>query len=232
MPTTPRERARTETMAQIVRIGRAHLDRDGAAALSLRAVARDLGVVSSAVYRYVASREELLTLLIVDAYDELGDAVDAAIAAAGDDPSGQFRAAAGAIRDWALAERPRYALLFGTPVAGYDAPAEQTSGPGTRVIVALAHIWERANTRGVRTPTEARPELPASLRGDIERIRQEYRLEAEDDLILRGLHSWAALFGLVSWEVFDQYGAGTISDPAALFDYQLDLLAATLGLPA
>ena len=79
MATTPRERARAQTLADITRIGRDHLAADGAAALSLRAVARDLGVVSSAVYRYVKSRDELLTLLVVDAYNELGDAVDAAV---------------------------------------------------------------------------------------------------------------------------------------------------------
>ena len=76
----PRERARAQTVADIVRLGREHLALHGAAALSLRAVARDLGVVSSAVYRYVESREELLTLLLIDAYGELGDEVDAAVA--------------------------------------------------------------------------------------------------------------------------------------------------------
>ena len=76
---TPRERARAQTVADIIRLGREHLALHGAAALSLRAVARDLGVVSSAVYRYVESREELLTLLLVDAYNELGDEVDAAV---------------------------------------------------------------------------------------------------------------------------------------------------------
>src|ERR687897_2150882 len=77
---SPRARARVRTIRDIVRIGREHLATEGAAALSLRAVARDLGLVSSAVYRYVASRDELLTLLVVDGYDELGDAVDAALA--------------------------------------------------------------------------------------------------------------------------------------------------------
>ena len=80
-PPTPRERARARTIEDIVRLGREHLALHGAAALSLRAVARDLGVVSSAVYRYVENREELLTLLLVDAYNELGDEVDAAVAA-------------------------------------------------------------------------------------------------------------------------------------------------------
>src|SRR4249919_2355012 len=76
---TPRERARAQTVADIVRLGREHLALHGAAALSLRAVARDLGVVSSAVYRYVESREELLTLLVVDGYNALGDSVDTAL---------------------------------------------------------------------------------------------------------------------------------------------------------
>ena len=75
---TPRQRARAQTLQDITRIGRTHLATEGAAALSVRAVARDLGVVSSAIYRYVRSRDDLLTLLVVDGYNELGDAVDAA----------------------------------------------------------------------------------------------------------------------------------------------------------
>ena len=118
-------------MRDIVRIGRAHLATDGAAALSLRAVARDLGVVSSAVYRYVASRDELLTLLVVDGYDELGDAVDAALAQVDRaDHAGRMVAIGRAVRAWALAEPATYALLFGSPVPGYEAPAERTTGPG------------------------------------------------------------------------------------------------------
>src|SRR5687768_5644222 len=91
IPRTPRERARAQTVSDIVRLGREHLATHGAAALSLRAVARDLGVVSSAVYRYVANRDELLTLLVVDAYSELGDAVDVAVSAGLDaDFAGRF----------------------------------------------------------------------------------------------------------------------------------------------
>ena len=111
MPTArgARERARAEITAEIVRAGRAQLATDGAAALSLRAVARELGMVSSAVYRYVASRDELLTLLVVDAYDELAGAVEAAVARrrAGD-YQGRLLAAGHAVRDWAVAEPARY----------------------------------------------------------------------------------------------------------------------------
>ena len=75
-----RARRRDDVTRRVLEIGRRHLTEYGAAALSLRAVTRDLGMVSSAVYRYVESRDELLTLLVVDAYTELGDVVDARLA--------------------------------------------------------------------------------------------------------------------------------------------------------
>src|SRR5215475_9172589 len=76
VPRTARERARAEITREILEAGRRHLAMEGAAALSLRAIARDLGMVSSAVYRYVASRDDLLTRLIIDAYDALGAAAE------------------------------------------------------------------------------------------------------------------------------------------------------------
>src|SRR6478735_7224871 len=105
---TPRQRARAQTLEDITRIGRQHLATEGAAALSLRAVARDLGVVSSAVYRYVRSRDELLTLLVVDGYNELGDEVDAALARAPvHDFAERFRTVGRAVRGWGLREPAR-----------------------------------------------------------------------------------------------------------------------------
>src|SRR5699024_10544924 len=78
---TPRELARARTEAEILRLGREQLATGGPANLSLRAIARELGIVSSAIYRYVRSREELLTLLISDGYTSLGEEVDQAVAA-------------------------------------------------------------------------------------------------------------------------------------------------------
>ena len=162
-------------MRDIVRIGREHLATDGAAALSLRAVARDLGLVSSAVYRYVASRDELLTLLVVDGYDELGDAVDSALEAVDRaDHAGRMRAIGRAVRIWALAEPATYALLFGSPVPGYEAPAERTTEPGTRVALRLVTVWEDAWVAGaVSLPDE--PVGPRRLARDLARIRRPTR---------------------------------------------------------
>jgi AcrR family transcriptional regulator len=220
-------------MRDIVRIGRAHLATEGAAALSLRAVARDLGVVSSAVYRYVASRDELLTLLVVDGYDELGDAVDAALERVdAADHAGRLTAIGRATRAWALAEPATYALLFGSPVPGYQAPSERTTGPGTRVIGALVQVWEDAWVAGeLRAPGGPATSVPDTLHGDVERIRAAFPISAPDDLVVRGVLSWAALFGCVSFEVFGQYGPDTFAAPDALFERQLEVLADTTGLP-
>lgn len=234
MATTPRERAREQTMAEILTIGRAHLATEGAAALSLRAVARDLGVVSSAVYRYVKNRDELLTLLVVDGYQALGDAVDAAVDAVvvkkTDDFRAQFMALGWAVREWANAEPARYGLLFGSPVPGYEAPAEQTVQPGTRVVYRLVEIIEKAFIAGKIRATDQEQPLAPALAADVYRVRAELGLQSGDREILRGLTVWPALFGLVNFEVFGQYGTDTFTNSAALFDFQCGLLADNLGL--
>ncbi|MFE5836530.1 TetR/AcrR family transcriptional regulator [Arthrobacter sp. NPDC056493] len=227
---TPRERARAQTIADIVRLGRQHLAQHGAAALSLRAVARDLGVVSSAVYRYVESRDELLTLLLVDAYDELGDEVDAAVGAVADgDFRGRFAALARAVRGWALREPARYALLFGSPVPGYQAPAERTTGPGTRVVIKLVGILDAAYRAASFAAPEGRALAPA-LAADLEAIRGELHLAVPDALLARGALVWTSLFGAVSFEVFGQYGAGTFTAPDELFEHHIAVLADLAGL--
>lgn len=224
---TPRERARAQTLADITRIGRNHLAADGAAALSLRAVARDLGVVSSAVYRYVKSRDELLTLLVVDAYTELGDAVDEAVDDV-DGPVEKFRALGRAVRAWGLREPARYALLFGSPVPGYHAPAEQTTGPGTRVVVKLVSIFDDAWKAG-RLADRPSPSSLASLHENFTEVRNEMGTEMSDEFIARGVLVWASLFGAVSFDVFDQYGTDTFSSRDDLFEYQLARLTELAG---
>jgi AcrR family transcriptional regulator len=229
---TPRERARAQTLADIVRLGRQHLASDGAAALSLRAVARDLGVVSSAVYRYVQNRDELLTLLLVDAYNELGDEVDAAVERVpGDDFRGQFRALAWAVRAWALREPASYSLLFGSPVPGYRAPAERTTEPGTRVIYRLVGIFDAAFRAGaLQVPGPPGAGIPKKLRPDLQAIQEGLSLAVPEEAVARGVLVWTSLFGAVSFEVFGQYGPDTFSAPDALFEHQLDVLQGVVGL--
>lgn len=229
MPGTPRQRARERTLDDITRIGRRHLADVGAAALSLRAVARELGVVSSAVYRYVANRDDLLTLLVVDAYTELGDEVEAAVAAAGPGAADRFGALARAVRAWAVREPSRWALLYGSPVPGYAAPAERTTVQGTRVVALLARIMEDAWRAG---EVGGHGMAPGGLAADYQAIRDQFSLSAPDGLIAATIQAWSALFGAISFEVFGQYGPDTFTDMDALHNYTVDRLSVQLGLHA
>lgn len=218
-------------MADIRRIGRRHLAEHGAAALSLRAVARDLGVVSSAVYRYVPSRDALLTLLIEDAYTDLGAAVTKAEQLAPrEDFRGRWLSIAHAVRRWALAEPARYGLLYGSPVPGYAAPAERTSEPGTRVPRLVIELMAEAHAAGKVRPIRGEGVLTDRLRQDLAAIMREVGAELPDELVAALLLGWVSLFGTVSFEVFGQYGVDTISTPEALFEHQITTLAETIGL--
>ena len=219
-----RQEVRDRIEREIVEVGRRHLNTEGAAGLSLRAVARDLGMVSSAVYRYVASRNDLLTLLIVDAYAELADAVDAA----GEDASLPWRdrlmAMARAARVWATEQPARWALIYGSPVPGYRAPAEQTVGPGTRVIGALLAVVGDGVAVGDLSDPGVDP--TAGTSADFASWRAEFGFPGGDAAMLKCLVLWAALVGAISLEVFGQYGADTFSDPSEVFDGQIGLLIA------
>jgi hypothetical protein len=114
-------------------------------------------------------------------------------------------------------------------VPGYRAPAERTTGPGTRVIARLVEVWEEAWVAGAVRVDEA-PVTPRRLSRDLARIRREMGITAPDELIARGVLVWAAVFGCVSFEVFGQYGPDTFTQPQELFEHQLEVLAGTVGL--
>ena len=197
-----RERTRAEITRQILDAARRHLATEGASGLSLRAIARELGASSSAVYRYVASRDELLTRLIVAAYDALSAAAETQEAAvARDDLAGRWSAVCGAVRDWALANPNEYALIYGTPVPGYTAPPA-TIAPAARVSNVLLGIL--ADAAGRLTPAIAGDGVPPDGRKALSPARSTVGPEVPDALLQRGLMAWAALFGTVSFELFGQ----------------------------
>ena len=211
--------------ARIVEIGRRHLAEHGAAGLSLRAVTRDLGMVSSAVYRYVANRDELLTLLLVDAYTELAGAVEAALEAASEAAWDERILIGGmAFREWAVGDPSSYALLYGSPVPGYQAPAERTVEPGTRVVLALVRLVAEGVAAGEVAPAGAWPVADGPLVADLERVAAETGLAAGPDVLARAMTVWTVLVGGTSLEVFGQYGTDTFTAPEALLEHQLRLV--------
>jgi AcrR family transcriptional regulator len=200
--TNIRARVRAEMTEEIKTIARQHLATDGAN-LSLRAVARDLGVVSSAIYRYFASRDDLLTALILDAYNSLGQTVEDAERAVGrDDFAGRWMAVCDAVRGWALQRPHEYALIYGSPVPGYRAP-QDTVAAATRAVTVLGTIiQDAAVARRVRSdPAETLPEAVAE---DVRRAGSAIAPDVPDAVIARALSAWVTLFGHVSFELFGQ----------------------------
>jgi AcrR family transcriptional regulator len=222
--TTARERARADVIGEIKAEAMKQLADAGAAGLSLRAVARELGMVSSAIYRYFPSRDELLTALIVDSYRDLAAVAERDIARAGDDPREVWRAACRAIRSWARGHPHEYALLYGSPGPGYAAP-EDTIDPATAVYRALVEAVRRSGSRPARP---ARP-LPPALEADAIRVAEALELDGDPDRTLRLLGAWAQVFGLVSLELFG-HTHGVIEDHDAFFDDRVDALADDLDL--
>jgi len=229
-----RERAHADVRAEIVAAASRQLDTVGAAGLSLRAIARELGVVSSALYRYFAGRDELLTTLIIEAYDDLGDVTERSIATSrADAPLSRWVEAASAIRQWALDHPQEYALLYGSPVPGYAAPAD-TIVPGTRVTRALIQIVHDAIADGSlvppAVPVDVPVELSAATAGAFEFLRGELDLRAaSDDVLLAALAAWTQLFGHLSFELFGQTH-GLIVDHEAFFREVSTSMGARIGL--
>lgn len=216
--TTRRDRARTATLAQIKAAALAQIARDGAPALSVRGVAREIGMSPAGMYRYYASRDELLTDLLVDAYNDLADAValaagpdaDPAIAAppgvgaVPGDPVAALLRAIGAYRAWAVANPGRFLLIFGTPVPGYEAPPDgPTVAANRRMGQTFFVLAARAYAAGlVADPAVAHHPTPGE-----QAALAQLRLLAPGfpaALVPQMLGGWAQWHGLVTLEVTGQ----------------------------
>ena len=233
--TTARERARTEITAEILAAARARLTQHGPGELSLRAVARDVGMVSSAVYRYYASRDDLLTALLIAAYNELGAAAEEADAAVKDRGAHlkRWTAACTAIRGWALSHPGDYALLYGSPVPGYAAP-QDTIPAATRVTLVLVRIVTDAHQDGAEirpAPANVPAGVESLMKGALDYIEEQGLSMAEPaaEVALRTISAWSAIFGTISFELFGHL-VGSVSDYDAYFNQVVTRLADELGL--
>ena len=226
MTTTARARVRAELTEEIKAVARRQVTEHGSAALSLRAVAREVGMVSSAVYRYFPSRDDLLTALIVDAYDAVG-----AVAEDADRPrahvTARWLAVTHAVRAWARANPQEYALIYGSPVPGYRAP-EATIDPATRVSAVLLGIVRDGVRSGAITDDDS-VAIPRGLRRDLDSIRA-LAADVPDEVLTRALFVWAEMFGAISLELFGHLH-NVITDYDALFDLQMRRAAGFLLAP-
>ena len=226
---TPRERARSQLTREIKEVARRQLAQEGAAALSMRSIARELGLTSaSALYRYFSGRDAILTALIIDAYAALSDAAEGADAQVrGRTVMNRWLAICHAVRDWSVAHPHEYALIFGAPVPGYAAPTD-TVAPATRIPTLLTGLLVELVAAGDYDPTEHLP-VSRALHRAMRPVLQNTPASVPDDLIIRGLMAWTYLFGAISFEVFG-HRHDIIDDPVSYFDYEMRTIATALGL--
>lgn len=211
---------------EIKAVARRHLAAAGAN-LSLRAVARDMDIVASALYRYFPSRDALLTALIIDAYDDLAAAAtEADTAVPREDLRGRWMAVCHAVRGWALAHPAEYGLLYGNPVPGYAAPQE-TVEPASKIVLLLVDIVIDGMDR--LSPLTASP-LSGPLRTDLRRLIEQRPGAILEERLDRVLVAWTHLFGVLDFEIFGRLN-DVIESRAEYFDHHMTLMADLTGLP-
>lgn len=223
-PRRSHAQARAEMREGILRLGREQLEQRGAANLSVREIARGLGVASSAIYRHVSSRDELLVLLLVDSYEGLAR-VALAAADQASTPAARFRALAHGMRSWAVREPARWGLIYGTPVPGFTAPGESTTGPGTRVMARFAALLGSGHTTVDIGPCPG-PELRDALGDGLADLGVDLDVAMAAEVVL----AWASLVGTISAEVFGQFGPGFEDVGAELLDRWIAETSQRFGL--
>ena len=233
-PRTARERVKDEVTSEILAAARAHLAREGAAALSLRSIARDLGMAPSALYRYFSSRDALLSALILGAYGALADQAEHASEAAyarEDGAMARWVAVPRVMRSWARGHPHEWGLIFGSPVPGYEAPTE-TITPYTRLAQALVRPIIEAHEHGsleLSAPSSSASPGTAPLARAVQPVTDGLLPGLPTVAVAQALEAFATLIGIISLELFGHW-RNTVLEPEVLFEATISHLASSTGV--
>lgn len=226
MTTTRRERVRDATLREIKEAARAHLREHGPAGISLRGVARDIGMTAPALYRYFGGLDDLHAAMIEDYTNEISDAMEAARdALPPEDVGGRLIAVCRAFRRWALDHRPEFAMVFGAPVPGFSPPDEcdlATDRFGGIFLALLAELWRRRPF-----PVPADDELPPALLSQLVAFADRTP-DTPVGVVRAYAAGWVRLYGLVTMEVFGR--VAFLADAEPLFEAELHDLGVMLGI--
>jgi AcrR family transcriptional regulator len=229
---TLRQRRRQDLTDEIKDVARRHLASEGLGALSLRAIARDVGMAVSALYRYFPSRDDLITALLEEAFTAQAEAVETAAGDGPDDPVAALRAALLAFREWSVGHPAEYGLMYGNPLPGYTAPAERLLGPGTRVATLLYGLVDRADREG-RLDTDVAAArvaaLPAAHLAQVDRWRARRVPDMRREAVVVTVDIWTRVQGLLGLEIFGQLRP-VLPDPSAYARAAVDNALTAAGL--
>ncbi len=229
-----RARVRAATASEIKQTARKILVEQGSDAVTLRAIARDMGMTAPAIYRYYASHEDLLSNVVADIFSEIADEIHAAIeaagAAGGGDMTQKLLAACRQFRRWGLDHRAEFGLLFGTPLPSLEgmhhhALINECAARFSGTFFALfLELWRR---QPFSVPSLG--DMDAGLRSQLERYRDGLGTDLPIGAMVIFLRCWIRLYGAVSLEVFGHLHFA-LDDPAPMFEITLSELAELLGL--
>lgn len=216
--------------SQIKTAARRQMVQHGTAGITLRGIARELGITAPAIYNYFPRLDDLITALIVDAFTALADAIEAAEAGTPGETCGpKILAMCLAYRQWAVEHAVDFQLIYGNPIPGYVAPAEITVPLARRPFDGLARLFLEAYQTGeLVVPTEYEP-VPASITAHFAMWLPEAGYDFPDALLCLLMSGWARIHGMVMLELFEHLGP-VVGDSAAFYRYELDAFLQQLGM--
>lgn len=229
MATNRRARLRAETAGEIKAIALKTLADSGPAAISLRAIARDMGMTAGAIYSYFDTRDALITALMVDVHNSLADAEAAAlIGVPAGDPGAQLRAIAEAYRDWAVSNAEEFRLIYGDAVPGYEmpeqGPAREAAHRACALLTGLVASGWAAASAGQSQEGASWSDFDPTLVG---LVKAEYPALPPEAVAL-SIQIWGRIHGLVVLEIYGQLSNLTVA-PGKLFTADVTALTRSLN---
>jgi AcrR family transcriptional regulator len=214
-----RERYRAQVRQEVKEAALRQLAEAGPGGLSISAIGKQLGVSGPALYRYFASRDDLLTELVIDAYNDFAAALTAATShVSGHDLRLRFDTLARAYRSWAVAQPHRYGLLFGPPLPGYDAHAQRLIDAAQKAMNLLLDILGASGDHASHPPAQP-------LASQLAAWAQPHHPGTNPAVALRAVLIWSRLHGIVGLEIAGNFASMGL-DPDQLFEIQLATLTA------
>ncbi len=226
---TRRERIHDNVREEVKAIARQHMAAQGTAAISLRAIARDMELSAPALYRYFPSRDDLLTALIVDAFNSQGEAMRQAVAnSPAEQPLAQVAAFMLAYRTWALANPVDFQLIYGNPIPDYHAPIDITTPAARNAMSPGVMALQDALQSGALIPPAEYDHMPAEIRASIEAQISGYGNTISPMALYLAMIAWGHGHGLVMLELFGHL-APTVGNPAIFYTDQVQRLIRQMG---
>jgi AcrR family transcriptional regulator len=231
-----RDRVRAATTAEIKQTARRILVSEGSDAVSLRAIAREMGMTAPALYRYFNSHEELVKHVIADIFTELAGDIRSAIAAADAESGGDMRAkvyaACWEFRRWSLSHVREFGLIFATPLPGLHVQQDEITAEGggqfgNTFFLLMLELW-RKQPFDVPADDQIEPGLLEQLKRYREGLG-ELAAGLPFGLLLVFLRCWVRLYGIVSLEVFGHLSFA-LNDGRPMFELMLSEMAPLVGL--